>query len=131
MVRKKVQKKAVIASLPTPSPERKETSISLDKTEDLFRDEYGNFQLPSGYEDHMPDEEREERLRCIEADIDGLNINFILRLCEKLRDDLWKCQRATEEDLKLGCRNYLINLEFEDGVQWLMKMAQPAYQWQS
>src|SRR5262249_13931004 len=81
------------------------------------------------YSQFFSAEEKRERLRVSKLDLENRNLDYVLRVAEKCRGGYWKCKRDESEELRVGCRNYIVTLLFEDGVQWLLKVQQPDLKW--
>ncbi|KAJ6256046.1 hypothetical protein Dda_9138 [Drechslerella dactyloides] len=91
----------------------------------------GKFQVPSSESSYWSNEEAKERRRCARIDFAQRNFSYIVELCEAARGGLWKCRIDENNKILVGCRNYIIQLVFEDGVRWLLKTSQPPLEWSS
>jgi len=84
----------------------------------------GNFIPVPGL---MAPEEEELRKEWAKWDLHRHNVTYILELCKSIRSGV-ECKIADTE-INVGCRNYIVELEFEDGVRWLLKVQQPRHKW--
>jgi len=75
----------------------------------------------------MTPEEEELRIDWAYWDLHRHNLPYILELCRSIRNDI-PCALAKEK-ISVGCRNYIVELEFEDNVRWLLKIQQPRHEW--
>ncbi|KAK6353140.1 hypothetical protein TWF696_005130 [Orbilia brochopaga] len=89
----------------------------------------GHFQVPPSESGWFSREEAKERRRCSRIDFSRRNQQYIVDLCQAARGGLWKCQVDETAKFMVGCRNYIVQLVFEDGVRWLLKTSQPNLKW--
>ncbi|KAF3104016.1 hypothetical protein TWF569_007777 [Orbilia oligospora] len=102
---------------------------SSDPPSERWFNEREEFQIPSSKISFLTPAEEKERRRVSRIDFASRNVDYILRLSEKLRGGYYQCAVDESEPFVVGSRNYIVTLLFDDGTKWLLKTAQPHHEW--
>ncbi|KAF3206001.1 hypothetical protein TWF106_000987 [Orbilia oligospora] len=102
---------------------------SSEPPSERWFNEREEFQIPSSKISFLTPAEEKERRRVSRIDFASRNVDYILRLSEKLRGGYYQCVVDENEPFVVGSRNYIVTLLFDDGTKWLLKTAQPHHEW--
>ncbi|EPS43266.1 hypothetical protein H072_2764 [Dactylellina haptotyla CBS 200.50] len=116
-------------SLPIQIPKRDYRDYSNSPPQATCFKKNGEFRLNSSQCEYFSSDEAKERRRCARIDFAARNSDYIIKMCEKLRGNLWTCKIDEEAGIIVGCRNYIVTLVFDDGSKWLLKTGQESLKW--